>query len=835
MDLNLLGENKEYEVSLAETNTESVPEDSQEEMETGPSMSERLTLMTNSVFRKIVRQLIYVAAFLVPLWFLPFSADGLEFDKQVLLIAIAGAGLILFLLDVIKSGILKYKRNSFYWPLSAIVLASIVSVIFSVNRFASLFGESLRRSSSLISWIAFALLFFLALNTTDDKGKKLSNILTFSLVITLLFAALQSLGLFLFRGALAKVDFNTVGSLDTVVVLAAICLPLFLAQTGSDVNSKFYKIVGYSKYLGVLLSLFFLVLVNWWVAWAVAFVSVTVLIALGSSSINEGGGRMKRFAVPMAIIVLGIFLMLVNFNISGIKSKFPVEVSPTYATSFGIIRKALVVRPLGFGLENFPIVYDKLKPADIANTVFYQIRFDNATSAFLNLAAEGGILMVLAFLSLLWFYGREFILRIKNGVRGDKNYNAVWAASLGLLLAFFLYPINVTLMVLFIFLLVFLGLVPHNGSAYDGTEGEDGYRVLDLESNAKYSFLGSLSFVVGLVAVLVAAYFTVNNYIANVYLGRALSTTDQNQSLNLLVKSANSNSKDTRTYRYISQLLVIKLGDDLKKGANKDENQEQYNARIQNEIASAVNIAMQATTINAVDSQNWRNLAFVYQNLVGLVGGADQAAISADQEALKRNPADPEAYLQMGTVYLAVAQGLQSLINNPPANQAGTLNPDTIKTQISDNLSKAEDNFKKAIALYDNYGQALYDLASVYDQEGKLPEAIKQFEKLQAANPSDPSIVFQLGLLYYRNNQKDNALKAWQQAVVLFPNYSNARWYLSLIYEERGDLANALAQVEAIQKLNPDDTTVQQRLTQLQAGKRAIPPAKVLDQKPLQK
>ena len=94
-------------------------------------------------------------------------------------------------------------------------------------------------------------------------------------------------------------------------------------------------------------------------------------------------------------------------------------------------------------------------------------------------------------------------------------------------------------------------------------------------------------------------------------------------------------------------------------------------------------------------------------------------------------------------------------------------------------------------------------------------------------------MAFQIGLLYYRNNQKDAAFNAWQQAVFLFPNYSNARWYLSLVYEERGDLANALKQVEEIEKFNPDNEAIQQRLAQLRSGQRTIPPEKVLDKQPL--
>jgi len=55
-----------------------------------------------------------------------------------------------------------------------------------------------------------------------------------------------------------------------------------------------------------------------------------------------------------------------------------------------------------------------------------------------------------------------------------------------------------------------------------------------------------------------------------------------------------------------------------------------------------------------------------------------------------------------------------------------------------------------------------------------------------------------------------------------------------LMYEERGDLANALSQVEEIAKLNPDNELVKQRLEQLKAGQRTIPPEKVLEKKPLE-
>jgi tetratricopeptide (TPR) repeat protein len=528
----------------------------------------------------------------------------------------------------------------------------------------------------------------------------------------------------------------------------------------------------------------------------------------------------------MALIVLGIFLMLVNFNWTSIKSKFPIEVAPSQRMSWKIAFDSLKSRPLGFGLENFGIAYDKFKPSNIANTAFFQIRFSDSASEAANMATEGGILMILAILSLFWFYGRGLVSRLRGKVIDGGEGGKMWATGLGLLVALFLYVFNMTLLTV---LILFLAL----SEIYRRREAMTGEVTVNLESSAKYSFAGSLAFIAGLVLVLVAGYFTVNNYISNVYLARALGSTDRTKAIGYFVESANSNAKDTQALRLLSQTVVAQLASDLQAGPKKDETKESYNARIQNQITSAINISLQASNVDPADSQNWANRGLIYQNLMTLVGGADQAAVNMYNESLKRNPADPLTYLRIGNVYLAAADNLRNLINNPPPDQAGKIDYAAARKQADDNMAKAEENFKKAISLYDNYGQALYNLAAVYDREGRLPEAIKQFEKLQAANQQDPSILFQLGLLYYRNNQKDNAFNAWQRAVYLFPDYSNARWYLSLVYEERGDLASALSQVEEIAKLNPDSEQVQQRLAQLKAGQRTIPPEKVLNKKPL--
>ena len=806
-----------------------------------PDSQEEALPAGKPMFKKAIRWLIYVGVFLLPLWFLPFTSDVLEFNKQVLLVAVASVGLALYLVDIMRTGFLEVRQTKLYWPMLAFVTAGILSVIFSVNRFVSIFGSGINRSSSLISWAAFAILFYLAVNVIEDKGKNLRDILAVSLSVTFLIGTLQILGFSLFTGTIfSSPSFNTVGSMNGLGILAAASLVIF--GMSSNVKSGDRSWMRFVHYAGFILALFIVILINWWVVWTITFVSLLSYVAFNSMELSRrresdhshARAKMSLFAMPLAVIVLGIFLMLVNFNIGVLKSKLPIEVAPTHQTSFEISLDSLSSRPLGFGLENFQVAYDKFKPVDIANTVFYQVRFRDATSEIMNLAVEGGALMLLAFISLLWFYGRELLLRIKHGFNSDRATNAVWASSLGLIVAFFLYPFSISTMTVLITLLALI-VLSKNVISFSETdeEVESEVRVFNLERDARYSFLGSLVFIVGLVLALVAGYFTVNNYIANAYLAKAAKSADHDVAIDYYVKSININSNDARVYRTLSQRIIVKLSEDIKNGPKEEEGRDQYNVRIQNSMAAAVEVATRATKVAPANAQNWFNRGVIYQNLIGLVSGADQAAINMFNESLARNLADPSAHLRIGNVFLTSAQNLRSIITNPPREQASQLDFTALRRQADEQLELAGESFQKAVSLYNNFGEALYNSAVVYDQQNKLTEATKQFERLQANNQNDPSILFQLGLLYYRNNRKDNAFRAWQQAVLLFPDYSNARWYLSLVYEERGDLKNALVQVEEIKRLNPDNELVQERLEQLRSGERLIPPGNVLDQEPL--
>src|SRR4030042_5835573 len=118
-----------------------------------------------NIFNRIISINIYVLVFLMPLFFLPFSFEAFEFNKQYLLFFLVSAGLFSWLAKmVLVDKEIKFKRS----PLDLFVLAflfiAVLSAIFSVDKSSSLSGFYGRFSDGLISLLSFGIFYFLITN-----------------------------------------------------------------------------------------------------------------------------------------------------------------------------------------------------------------------------------------------------------------------------------------------------------------------------------------------------------------------------------------------------------------------------------------------------------------------------------------------------------------------------------------------------------------------------------------------------------------------------------------------------------------------------------------------
>lgn len=765
-----------------------------------------------TMYSRVSRWFLLAGVLLLPLFFLPWSTSVLEFNKQILLLVLAGGSLILWLLHVVVSGQLSWRYNPLDKGVAALLLAVSLSTVFSLARFKSLFGLTGSLSDALVTVIALSIFYFGIVNAFDDKGGKVRTFLGYSLFAVLLYGVLNMFGVYLVRFPFAMSKaFNTVGSINSLGIIAAIALPLFYKS-----NISVFKYLNFSK-IGVVLSLIVLVMLNWWVIWAVAIVGMAMMIALDSLNHKsrimnqESRSRMSMFLLPMTVIVLGVFFMIVNLNLNFLKKDFPVEVAPSFGLSADVTESVLRKNmAFGYGPENFSLAFDLYGAGKLANTTISSAKFFDATSQVFNWAVQGGLVVLAVFAFLLW-------LLVRNMFRGGltEEDTGVISGMAALLVGMFLYPFNITLMFV---AYVMMGLMAVS-------LWRDGKRLFNVEERAATSLISSLGFIGGLILVLVGTYFGATLYISDIKYAQALTSKEIDKTVILLSEALNWNGQDDRYYRISSQAALALLSAELNK---KDEDADRT-AKVQNYLASAINLAKRATEIAPRESSNWSNLGDVYQNLMGLVDGVDKLAEDSYLKASELRPGDASFYNNIGNMYLSKSNLLRQLAANGGSNAA------KFQQEVGPSLVKAEENFKKAIEISENFGAAIYSLGAVYDRMGKVREAITQLERIAPYNSNQPTLAFELGLLYYRDNQKDKSFNQLQRAVLLSPDFANARWYLGLLYEERQDFPNAIVQMEKIlsTEANKDNQTVLTKLDELKNGKKTIPPKRVLDQKPL--
>jgi len=275
-------------------------------------------------------------------------------------------------------------------------------------------------------------------------------------------------------------------------------------------------------------------------------------------------------------------------------------------------------------------------------------------------------------------------------------------------------------------------------------------------------------------------------------------------SINYIARAANLNPKMDIYWRALSQVYLVRLNDVL---AASDLSQEEKSSQAQSIIASSINSVTQATIAEPNNAANWSTRGFIYRNMLGVLGGADEWAIKSYQKAAELEPNNPDIFTEMGRVYLA---------------KSDILAQQEKEKESSENLKLAQESFEKAINLKSDYAPARFQIAMINVREGKIQDAIAKLEETQQFSPYDTGLAFQIGILYYNSNQWSRARTQFERAVLLDPNYSNARYFLGLVYDRQGDKNLAIEQFENIAQLNPDNQDIQKIIANLRAGKSAL-------------
>lgn len=592
----------------------------------------------------IEKYVLYLVLALFPIVMLPISPNIFIVPKIVFL----GAGVLLLITlwatRMIVAGKIEYHRGSYDIPVILIALAYFASTIFSNgNKMDALL---LPGTTSLV--VASAILYFL-INQHQEKLKEgigiaflLSGVL-FSLV-----SLASVLGLFSNPGGLAGYVPTDKASPDVGYVAPALYL-LCLA---------IYGVYAFRTYKSSILKTASLVLTS----------LVITGLALCLWQVIPG----KPFAHKM----------------------------PSYGISWAVAIDSLKVSPIwGVGPGNYINAFTRFKPLEYNTTDIWNLRYQSASSQYLSIITETGIVGILAFIILILFVYKNF--KSKEKETDQKLFSKTLSVVILLSLFVFFPASTITFYALFV-LLALASSVKKMGIALVA-KGENE----ELTIGSAFSRIPAVILTLPFFAfVFWIAYKGIPIVQAERYFAQSLEARKENkvqETLELLNKAVTANRYVDRYHIVSAQLNLILANAIINNARNQSGGQitEEQRSAISNLIQLSIQAAKNAVALNPQRAGNWELLAGVYRSIIGVAEGADNFAAQSYRQAINLDRFNPVTWVLYGGVFYAKGD--------------------------FDNAIKI---FETAVSLKQDYANARFNLAYAYAQKKNYDAAIDQMTRV---------------------------------------------------------------------------------------------------------
>ncbi len=772
-------------------------------------------LMNTNIWENISRIVFGIFIFLLPLWVLPTTAYPLEINKVYLTFVFSSIAAVLWLIGFIQTGEIKIPKSLLLLAMIIISAVWLIASVFSDNRVFSLIGDGFRLdSASSMFALTFLAIIIIILFQNKKQSLRLFEMLLFSSILVFIFQFFHSIldfKIFQFSFLPARTS-NILGSwseLGAFFGLTALISLIFL---------KTYKERGVFFGIVLTLSLLGMAFVNFNTAWIMLGIfSIVFLIYIFSNSsftdnrLNYEKQNRLVAGLPVMIFIISLLFIFSQPLIGGLLASYNlnfIEVRPSWSSTFDIIKSSLKENPvLGSGPGAFVYNWLTFKSQEINMTPFWNTRFSYGIGLIPSLFVSAGILGILAWL----FFLIIFLLQIFKVISADNANSSIdggnndelskslllvsFLASLYLWIFNFVYSSSFIFFALaFIFTGLFISQI--------ASQNKIKVWKINIFGSPKIKFVASLSVLVVIIGIVGMFYIFSEKYAASYYFAEGIKNFNKNGDINTaenyFMKAVNLDKQD-KYYRGLTEIGILKLNRIINDTSiSPDELRQEFQAVLSNTIQ----FAQLSVNLNPSDSFNWLDLAKIYETVVPLkIEGAENLALNSYDEAIKRDPLNPENLLLKARL----------LIQN-------------------NNLEDAKISLQKAVNLKKDYAASNFLLAQVEAQTGNIKEAINKTKDAQFLAPNDIGILFQLGLLYYQDKDFENSKLVFEKTVLLNDNYSNARYFLGLIYDNQNEKQKAIEQFEKIDVLNPDNEEVKNILANLKNGKKALseitPPAK---------
>ncbi|MEK7662484.1 MAG: tetratricopeptide repeat protein [Patescibacteria group bacterium] len=744
---------------------------------------------------------VFAAGALMPIFFLPIGGVPVNAGKTMLVSIFVLFALALWLIARLADGSLSIPKSLVIAGAALLFLSSFVAAIVSPVPEVSLVGQGVEIGTFSFTAILVFLLFLSSVFFANRKrmfyfyGTFLisGSILTLYQLVRL-FAGADVISFGIFTG---KISSLLGGWNDLAIFFGAFLILSLLTVEFLSLP----KALNFLLYAFSAISLFFLALINFPVAWLVVGVVSLALVVYGmyaDRADSEGlpgqgiQAQPKIMVIPLFVAVISaIFFFASSSAGSFLSNKMgisQIEVRPSFTSTLEVAKEVLKTRPLfGSGPNRFSSEWLLNKPDGINSSLFWNTDFTNGIGYVPTSLVTHGVLGFASWIIfLLVFLYAGFRAMFNFSLPRQSRYLVVSSFIIAAYLLSFavLYTPNTAMYALGFF---FAGLM----IAASVSENLIGRFEVKFLGSPKLGFISVLLLIFLTIGTATAGYFLTKKFVAFAYFGKSIAAANSSGNLEEAEASLGSAirlSEEDLYYRALSELNLIKLNNLVQQtNIPQDKLREQF----QLFLGLAVDSAKRATELDKTNYGNFMALARVYEAVVSIkITGAYDAAKDSYAKALALNPESPAILL--GSACLEVA---------------------------NENIKEGRAYIDKALAKKENYTEAVFFLSQLEAREGNTREAIKRTEQALLLAPNEITVLFQLGLLKYNDRDYKGAVEALSRAVELAPNYSNAKYFLGLSYEKIGEDKNAVKQFEEISALNPDNEEVKNILSNLRAGR----------------
>jgi O-antigen ligase len=662
-------------------------------------------------------------AFLMITFFLPLTTEFFEFNKLALLSVVTLLLVLILGAKVVMGQPLNFLKSSIDFPLVLLLVAFLVSTVFSIDKTSSVWGAQGRWFPSLFAMLVVAFFYYLAapnFSTARSIKMVLVGIIAGSTVSSLV-SILSYFQVYVGSAPYFKISaFTLTGSTSTAILVAVIgaALSLYFAYKHESIPAKIAfittTIVNFA-YVAIMALNF------GWVLLALAI--LLTIIAIDSKTIMA-----DRFTTAilttalLAIVLINVFPATRSF----VKNDtIAAEVRLPVKESWVIAAASIQDYPLlATGPSTFHLNFSKYRPLNLNNSPMWNVRFDKPYNEIFNTLATMGVigLAVFAFFYIKTIKLAFAAIKTQDDTTGLSNIIGV---AIVIVLVSYLVTYATVLSTFMLFVLLAMLGAAQLLSEQKSTNGE--LVSLSLGSMAAVTTsIGETSAIKREYANLVAttplvlaaffgAYLFGRLYLGEYYMRKAIELASQNQAVqayDFQGKAININPKrDTYHTAYAQTNLALANALAAKKDLNDQDKQT-----IQTLITQSIRSARISTEIlNPSNVVNWETRAMIYRMLINIADNASDWAIGSYNSAINLEPTNPALRIDLGGVYF-----------------------------VKGDFLSAANLFRQATALKNDYANAHYNFAqsllNLKDFEGAKRE-LQATQALVAPDSPDFKLV----------------------------------------------------------------------------------------------